>query len=68
MKKFLKVLLISYLGSAAGCVALLALSGLWERGGLFIQALPAAFMFQITFGLPWFLGAVLATTLFYKGK
>lgn len=68
MKKFLKVLLISYLGSTAGCATLLALSGLWERGGSFIQALPAAFTLQLTFGLPWFIGSVIAITLFYKGK
>lgn len=68
MKKFLKVLFISYIGSAAGCIALLALSGLWERGGSFFQALPGAFVLQLTFGLPWFLGSVAAIALFYKEK
>jgi hypothetical protein len=42
------------------------LAGLWEKGGSFVQALPAAFIFQIGFGFPWFFGSAIALALFYK--
>ena len=56
---FLKVCLYGYIGSVLGMTGLLALGGLWERGGPgFFSVLPAAFTLQLTpFGLPYMLGA-----------
>lgn len=55
---FLKVCFWGYIGSVLGMATLLLLSGLWERGGSFFEALPAAFMLQLSpFGLPYMIGA-----------
>lgn len=68
MKKFLKLLLIAYLGGTAGCVTLLVLSGLWERGGHLCEALPAAFILHVTWGLPWFVGTVVSVFVFWRSE
>lgn len=66
MKKFLLLTLYMYLGSVASCTSLLLFAGIWEHRTSFWQALPGAFLIQITLGLPWYSGTLLGSYLFTR--